>query len=158
MIRHLLSLGGISLVCALLLVGVQTLTSPVIERNRTAHSWQVAFELTGQPFDPSGLTWRNNSIRLPSGTRLRRSSVAGYAGEIHLLAAFSRAGKLLGGRVTRHQETPGLGDFIDLDKGPWMLQFSATSPSAVDAMSGATITSEAIKRGMRQMVERAAAR
>jgi len=73
------------------------------------------------------------------------------------MAAFDGQGRLLGARVTGHRETPGLGDFIDLDTSPWMLRFADTKPLAVDAVSGATITSEAVKRGVQQMLDAAEA-
>ena len=155
--KTLVSLSTISLVCALLLAGVQTLTEGAIDRNRAAQAWRTAFELTGERFDTSGLEWRDGRLRLPDGGWLQRSATPGYAGDIHLLTAFDEAGRLLGARVTRHQETPGLGDFIDLDKSPWMLRFSQSSPLAVDAMTGATITSEAVKRGVQRMIEAGAA-
>ncbi len=151
--RTLLSLGGISLVCALLLAGVQALTEEAIDRNRTAHAWRTAFEVTGETFDTSNLKWRDEQVQLPNGTRLKRFATPGYAGDIHLLAAFSQSGQLLGVRAIRHQETPGLGDFIDSGKSPWMLRFSQSPPLAVDAITGATITSEAVKRGVQRMIE-----
>ena len=151
--KTLVSLGGISLVCALLLAGVQSLTEEAIDRNRNAQAWRTAFELTGERFDASGVEWQDGRLRLPDGGWLQRSATPGYAGDIHLLAAFDEAGRLLGARVTRHRETPGLGDFIDLDKSPWMLGFAETPPLAVDAVTGATITSEAIKREVQRMTE-----
>ena len=152
-LRTLVGLGGISLVCALLLTGLQALTDEAIDRNRATHAWRTAFELTGETFDTSNLKWRDGRVRLPDGGWLQRAATPGYAGDIHLLAAFDEAGRLLGVRVTGHRETPGLGDFIDLDKNPWMLRFSESSPLAVDAVTGATITSEAVKREVQRMVE-----
>ncbi len=151
--RTLLSLGGIGLLCALLLAGVQDLTGEAIDRNRNAHAWRTAFELTGKRFDTNGLEWREGRLRLPDGGWLQRSATPGYVGDIHLLAAFNAKGRLTGARVVRHRETPGLGDFIDLDKSPWMRRFSESSPRAVDAVTGATITSEAVKRGVERMIE-----
>lgn len=151
MMRPLLSLGGISLLCALLLAALHGLTGPVIEENRSAHAWRLAFELLGERFDPSGLRWRDDALVLGNGAWLRRTAVPGYAADIHLLAAFSADGRLLGGRATRHQETPGLGDFIDLDKSSWMLRFTHTPALGVEAVTGATITSNAVKRGMRAL-------
>ena len=57
--------------------------------------------------------------------------------------------------MTGHRETPRLGDLIDLNKSPWMLRFSQSPPPAVDAVTGATITSEAVKREVQRMVEAA---
>ena len=155
--KTLVSLGAISLVCALLLAGVQTLTEEAIDRNRAAQAWRTAFELTGERFDTSGLEWQDGRLRLPNGGWLLRSATPGYADDIHLLTAFDETGRLLGARVTRHRETPGLGDFIDLDRSSWMLRFAETPPLAVDAVTGATITSEAVKREVQRMIEAEAA-
>ena len=157
MMRPLLSIVGIGLCCGLLLAGVHALTEPAIEANRSRHVWQLAFDLVGDPFDPTGLVWQGDQVDLPGGIWLKRSDVQGYAGRIHLLAAFGQGGQLLGARVADHRETPGLGDFIDVDRSPWMLRFANTPPLEVDAVSGATITSEAVKRGVQQMLEPEAA-
>ena len=152
-LRPLLSIGAIGLSCGLLLAGVHALTEPAIEANRSRHVWQLAHQLVGDQFDPTGLVWQGDQVDLPGGIWLKRSEVQGYAGEIHLLAAFGDGGRLLGARVADHRETPGLGDFIDVDKNPWMRRFATTPPLEVDAVSGATITSEAVKRGVQRMLE-----
>ena len=151
-LRPALGISVIGLGCGLLLAGVHVLTEPAIEANRSRHVWQLAHQLVGHPFDPAGLAWQGDQVDLPEGIWLRRTEIQGYAGKIHLLAAFGKGGRLLGARVAEHRETPGLGDFIDIDKSPWMRRFATTPPLAVDAVSGATITSEAVKRGIRQML------
>ncbi|MCY4214819.1 MAG: FMN-binding protein [Gammaproteobacteria bacterium] len=151
-LRPVLGISVIGLGCGLLLAGVHALTEPAIEANRSRHLWQLAHQLVGHPFDPTGLAWQGDQVDLPGGIWLKRSEIQGYAGTIHLLAAFGNDGRLLGARVAEHRETPGLGDFIDIDRSPWMRRFANTPPLAVDAVSGATITSEAVKRGVRQML------
>lgn len=61
----------------------------------------------------------------------------GYSGRIELIAAFAPNGDVLAARVTRHKETPGLGDYIDLAKDkqkdhPWITQFNGQGPAQVD--------------------------
>jgi electron transport complex protein RnfG len=82
----------------------------------------------------------------------------GYSGNIHLLTGVNRQGELLGVRVVKHQETPGLGDKIELKKSDWILQFKGLaigSPmpgdwkvtkdgGVFDAFTGATVTPRAI--------------
>lgn len=87
----------------------------------------------------------------------------GYSGAIGLLLAVSSEGQLLALRVTRHKETPGLGDYIDPKKDrnkvrPWITQFSAIGFDSVppaqwhvkkdgghfDQMAGATISARAV--------------
>ena len=81
----------------------------------------------------------------------------GYSGDIILLVGISPDGKIIGSSVVKHQETPGLGDYIDIAKSDWILMFQglnlkdkSSSMWAVkkdrgdfDYMAGATITARA---------------
>jgi electron transport complex protein RnfG len=78
----------------------------------------------------------------------------GYAGNIVCVMGVSREGKVLGVRVVKHAETPGLGDKIEPAKGDWIHSFEGKwlgDPSAdkwavkkdggvFDQFAGATIT------------------
>ena len=158
--KPLVSLTAIGALCAVLLAGAHGFTADAIRANREAHAWRVAFDLAGGKFPTADLRWDGDRLDLPNGVRLRRSSVNGYAGPIELLAAFrpdrDGTGALAGVRVTGHRETPGLGDFIDTARSPWILQFSDRPPQNVDAVTGATITSEAVKRGVSALLRPAA--
>ncbi len=85
----------------------------------------------------------------------------GYAGEIRLLVGIDTQGRLTGVRVTAHKETPGLGDYIEVGKGPWIHQFAGKGlemPGAdwsvrkdggrFDYVAGATITPRAIVKAV----------
>ena len=48
----------------------------------------------------------------------------GYSGDIHLILAVDMQGQVLGVRTLEHQETPGLGDKIDIHKSDWVLSFN----------------------------------
>ncbi len=50
----------------------------------------------------------------------------GYGGSIQLLVGVTAQGRLLGVRVVAHQETPGLGDRIELGKSRWLHGFDGT--------------------------------
>ncbi len=84
-------------------------------------------------------------------------ALKGYGGAIRLLVALYVDGQVAGVRVIPpHQETPGLGDKIELKKSDWILQFRYTSlenpanwsisqPSShFDTLTGATITPKAV--------------
>lgn len=87
----------------------------------------------------------------------------GYSGDIHLLIGIDINGRLTGVRVTEHRETPGLGDYIDRSKSPWIEQFAGKSlrlpasqqwevtkdGGAFDARAGATITPRAVVKAVR---------
>lgn len=89
----------------------------------------------------------------------------GYGGRIELILAVAPDGHLIGVRVSAHNETPGLGDYIDPRKDPnrehpWIHQFNglslATHPPAQWRLqrnggifthrTGATISAHAVIR------------
>ena len=105
----------------------------------------------------------------PSALVLEAVAPDGYAGKIRLLIALDTEGALLGVRVTRHKETPGLGDYIEPKKDknkerPWITQFDGLKPAATearewkvkkdggrfDSVAGATVTPRAIIKAVRK--------
>ncbi len=91
----------------------------------------------------------------------------GYSGNIDLLIGIDVNGAITGVRVTSHRETPGLGDYIDRNKSPWIELFigkSLTTPVAkywkvtkdggiFDARAGATITPRAVVKAVKQALD-----
>ena len=88
----------------------------------------------------------------------------GYGGEMVVLIGLDAKGSLLGARVIRHKETPGLGDKIELAKSKWIRDFegkSLMSPPAeqwavkkdggvFDQFAGATITPRAVVKAVKE--------
>ena len=82
----------------------------------------------------------------------------GYAGPIEAMVGIDPQGRILGVRVTAHQETPGLGDKIEHRKSNWIFAFDGRSLAdlppqawrvkkdggAFDQLTGATITPRAV--------------
>ncbi len=82
----------------------------------------------------------------------------GYSGEIKTLVGVDQKDKILGVRVITHKETPGLGDYIEVDKSHWIKNFNLKSLDEMgekewavkkdggdfDYVSGATITARAV--------------
>jgi len=82
----------------------------------------------------------------------------GYSGKIHLLVGVYFDGSIAGVRTIKHAETPGLGDAIEIQKSPWILDFddkSLDNPARAgwsverdggefDEFTGATITPRAV--------------
>ena len=82
----------------------------------------------------------------------------GYNGNIELIVAMNVDGSINGVRILNHQETPGLGDKIDLAKSNWITSFSGKSLMSqndsrwavakdggmFDQFTGATITPRAV--------------
>jgi len=91
----------------------------------------------------------------------------GYAGPIVCIMGVTRDGQLLGVRVLKHTETPGLGDKIEPAKDTWIYEFEGKSlgdPSAdkwavkkdggvFDQFAGATITPRAVVRAVKSGLE-----
>jgi len=87
----------------------------------------------------------------------------GYAGKIEMLVGVDQKGKIRGLEVLSQDETPGLGArCIEVkrgDKNPWFLkQFTSKHASTlslnnIEAITGATITSEAIIEAVKNQVE-----
>jgi electron transport complex protein RnfG len=87
----------------------------------------------------------------------------GYAGEVVVLIGLDPNGKMFGARVIKHQETPGLGDKIDIAKTSWIRSFEGKSlgdpPPAqwavkkdggvFDQFAGATITPRAVVKAVK---------
>ncbi len=82
----------------------------------------------------------------------------GYAGEVASIMGLDSSGNVLGVRVLRHAETPGLGDKIEAARSNWITSFDGhnlTNPDSsgwkvkkdggiFDQFTGATITPRAV--------------
>jgi electron transport complex protein RnfG len=82
----------------------------------------------------------------------------GYSGKIKILVGINLDGSIVSVRVVSHQETPGLGDNMEVDKSDWILNFNKKSLKNLESKSwkvkkdggyfdqftGATITPNAI--------------
>ena len=112
-------------------------------------------ELGTEAGDAAFLALKNNQV---TGVVLPVTAPDGYSGDIDLILGINREGQLTGVRVTKHAETPGLGDAIEASKSDWILDFNghsldnpppedwkvAPDGGRFDALSGATITSRAV--------------
>ena len=99
----------------------------------------------------------------------------GYSGSIRILLGVYFSGEIIAARIVQHKETPGLGDDIEYRKSDWILQFNGQSISAnsdessqlspnqswrmrrdggqYDAITGATITSQAVVRAIHRALK-----
>ncbi|OMH33773.1 electron transport complex subunit RsxG [Motiliproteus sp. MSK22-1] len=90
----------------------------------------------------------------------------GYTGNIEMIVGINANGSVAGLRVLAHQETPGLGDKVDLKKSDWVLGFNgqqlqeADDPQwavkkdggRFDQFTGATITPRAVTNASKRAV------
>ena len=98
----------------------------------------------------------------PSAVVFESIAPDGYSGKIGLILAVRANGELAGVRVVSHRETPGLGDYIELPKDPWIKGFDGKSREVYKDddwkvkkdggqfayMAGATITPRAIVKAV----------
>lgn len=91
----------------------------------------------------------------------------GYAGPVVSMMGLDRDGKVLGVRVIKHKETPGLGDKVEPAKGDWIHSFEGKwlgEPPAekwavkkdggmFDQFAGATITPRAVVKSVKGGLE-----
>ncbi|MBE5314643.1 MAG: electron transport complex subunit RsxG [Xanthomonadales bacterium] len=106
--------------------------------------------------------WRGRLGEAPSALAMETTAPEGYSGAIELLLGVDTAGTVIAARVTRHAETPGLGDPIERERSDWIEGFNgrglADTPQQrwtvrreggdFDSFSGATITPRAVARGL----------
>lgn len=103
----------------------------------------------------------------PQAVILQVTAPEGYAGAINLLVAISAQGRLIGVRVLKHKETPGLGDKIELVKSAWIKSFDGKSLNdpdeagwavkkdhgQFDQFAGATITPRAVVKAVHHALQ-----
>ncbi len=175
--RHALVLGGFSLVATLLLAGAHMLTREPIERSEledlrqsleqvipaTTHDNNPAVDITRLELDGKVIkVYRARKAGHVTGVAFETSR-KGYSGDIHILLGIDEHGRLMGVRVLKHTETPGLGDKIEAARSDWIKRFAGLSlgnpPDAewavkkdggpFDQFAGATITPRAVVNGIR---------
>ncbi len=87
----------------------------------------------------------------------------GYNGNIDFIMAINNDGSVSGVRVLKHQETPGLGDKIEIRKSDWITSFTgkrmlsehdrrwavSKDNGMFDQFTGATITPRAVVEGVK---------
>jgi len=107
---------------------------------------------------------RNNGK--PTGVVITSLAPDGYNGDIELLVGLRYDGTINGVRVTKHSETPGLGDDIELSRSDWIKSFNNLSTQQIkpqqwnvkkdggrfDQFTGATITPRAIVSSVHQVI------
>lgn len=158
LLRPPLVLTMVCLVVTLLLVATYQLTLPYIEAAKAAAADAGRRAVAPQadsflPYD-GALPEHVDSIYLarssgqPAGCVVS-CSAKGFNGPVVVVCGFAADGTLSGLRVSEHSETPGLGTKVAADG--YTAQFvglDATNYQGVDAVSGATVTSTALKQAV----------
>jgi electron transport complex protein RnfG len=114
--------------------------------------------------DAPRTVWRARRGGEPAGAVLDVLAPDGYGGPIELLVGVDAEGTVIGVRVVRHRETPGLGDPIERERSDWIDGFVGRGigdpPVArwavrrdggeFDQFAGATITPRAVVGAVRK--------
>jgi len=176
--KNSLILATFAFITAALIAFTQLSTESAIEKNKQKALEKALYELIPKAQHDNQML--DDKLLLPAGTLSNRkaryayfafknqeahalilpsSAPDGYGGEIQIIVGIYFSGELAGVRIVPpHNETPGLGDGIEVKKSPWMLAFNGKSlqnPEAdkwavkkdggdFDQMTGATITPRAV--------------
>lgn len=186
-IRHnALALGAFAVLTAGAIALTQSATREQIAANREQARAQALFQIVPQDQHDNDLLHDNYRLdraeTLGSAEpvllyRARRNgavhtvilpviATGGYSGNIDLIVGIRSDESVAGVRALRHQETPGLGDKVDLKKSDWILGFNGRQLSGdndprwavkkdggqFDQFTGATITPRAVVNGVRQAI------
>ncbi len=126
---------------------------------------QVQDELLGSP-EPLRAYIGKHADGSPGAIAIEAIAPDGYNGRIKLIIGISYDGSITGSRILEHQETPGLGDKIDIRITDWILGFTGKKVTAdnqdewkvrkdggeFDQFTGATITPRAVVKAIRNSV------
>jgi len=140
-----------------------TLEELMPEKALTSAAFKEAVEVHAMA---SGLS-KVQLYRLREGERidalfLKATTPEGYSGDIEFAMVVQPEGQIVGVRVLRHRETPGLGDWIETARSSWIRAFEGRSledpPEMLwrvkkeggmfDQFTGATITPRALVKGV----------
>lgn len=180
-----LLLAGFALAGTLLLAGVHSLTAKQIaESERQALLTRINTLVDAKRYDNNPLTdtlslpptelnssepvlvYRLRKQNQPVAAIFTTTTPDGYSGNIRLVVGVNADQTLAGVRVLVHKETPGLGDWIDIEKSDWILGFSGKSlqdPNEAawavkkdggqfDQFTGATITPRAVVAAVKRVL------
>lgn len=172
-----LLLAAFAVIATALIIGVQLLTEDKIARQQQQQVLRTLNQLIPPALHDNDLYQSCRLLQDPAlgstkpqplyrawvndePTALAAEIVApdGYSGAIRLLLAIQPNGEVLGVRTLRHQETPGLGDKIEIQKSDWIKSFAEKrvrgeddnrwavqrDSGMFDQFTGATITPRAV--------------
>lgn len=115
---------------------------------------------------PDQVIYRAYKNNEPYALVMRHVTPSGYSGDINLLTAVFANGDIAGVRVTKHEETPGLGDKVEIKKSDWITLFKGQNVlgdddtrwavkkdgGQFDQFTGATITPRAVVGSVKNAV------
>lgn len=135
------------------LAGVNSITSPIIEEQKIAAVKATLIEIFPQATEFAEVTFVDASGKINNVYEAKgqgfvfKVTVQGYKDLITFLVGYNLDGKAVGFKVVSINDTPGIGmrvgekEFTDLVVG-------SSVPTPVDTLSGATVSSAAVVKGI----------
>jgi len=126
-----------------------SLSSPLLGGSKSSNAMQTAY-----------IARKGNDV---TAVALTSTAPDGYNGNIELIIAVNIDYSISGVRVLKHQETPGLGDKVELKRSAWITSFNgktllsekdnrwavAKDGGMFDQFTGATITPRAVVKAVK---------
>lgn len=157
------TLAVLAALCGVLISTVNAVTKSTIEANQQGYVLKLLEEVTGDAADTlvklNDELYYTSARGIPSGYVFQHVTHDGYNGTIRFWVAVDSHQVIRGVRVIAHQETPGIGDRIDIHVSGWIKQFNEKNlidsswsltrdGGSFDHFTGATITSRAMVRSV----------
>ena len=160
LLRNVAALAVLTLLAGAALAWFAQVTEDDAASNRLEAELRILRELVGagdgSPRDarqhrPDGVLGDTDLVLCERGLVVLQGSGDGYGGRFRLVVALKLDGSIKGVRVLEHAETPGFGDILNTPSA-WLDSFTTGD---VHAVTGATITSDAVKAAVERAVQRA---
>ncbi|GAA3976733.1 electron transport complex subunit RsxG [Allohahella marinimesophila] len=116
------------------------------DRQRCPQCWQ-----NSELIDPAHAIHLNSQSAGAPVFAIPTFSSRGYNGRIDVITGVAivreqQSPAIVAVQVSRHRETPGIGDRIEADKSAWLENFRGKATvNDIDALSGATISASAVE-------------
>ena len=157
------SLAALAAMCGVLISTVHAVTKSTITTNQQEYALRQLKEVAGDPTEVASrltdeLYYTSKNGKL-TGYVFQQVTHEGYNGTIKYWIAVDTHQVIRGVRVFEHQETPGIGDRIDIRVSSWIKRFNEKTlvestwsltkdGGSFDHFTGATITSRAMVKSV----------
>ena len=176
------ALGGFAFICTIIIALTYINTADNIKQQKKLAQLKALYQIVPKNFHDNDLLTDNINLHVeqlghrhaqtiylakqqgqPTVIVYPVTTTDGYSGDIsYIIGVNIDDNSIAGVRVVSHQETPGLGDKIELRKSPWILSFNDLSlentqaedwtvkknGGRFDGFTGATITPRSVTRSV----------
>lgn len=154
LLRNVAALAVLTLVAGATLAWFAELTEDEVARNRLEAETRILRELvalgTADDDRPYAMSTNGDLVLCERDLVVLQATGSGYGGGMRLAVALGLDGSVKGVRVLAHAETPGFGDILNTPSA-WLDSFTTGD---VHAVTGATITSQAVIAAVSRAVDR----